>query len=291
MKRIKSLVREYPLTVYVIFTYLFSWAFLIPCYRILLDAEKGTFPILALIGLIGAYGPSITALIISRICEGPGSIKKRLKKALLWKVQVKWYFFIFLAPVVILTISIIGASILLGFSPGNIDVVAGLKVLFPYILVALPFGPMGEELGWRGYLLPELLKKHTPIAASLILGVIWTFWHIASFGYPGAAIPPVFEVNAWTIFLYLGNILGATLLFTFIYLKTKGSVLVAILFHAAFNASSTIVYTAFPSLVSNVNYRENIYIINLLIVILVGIFLLITNKKRCHPQPKEEPEE
>jgi hypothetical protein len=121
--------------------------------------------------------------------------------------------------------------------------------------------------------------------------VIWTFWHIASFGYPGAAIPSIFEVNAWTIFLFLGYILGATLLFTFIYLKTKGSVLVAILFHAAFNASSTIVYTAFPSLVSNANYRENIYIINLVIVILVGIFLLFTNKKRCHPQPKEEPEE
>jgi membrane protease YdiL (CAAX protease family) len=291
VNKIKSLVREYPLTVYVIFTYLFSWAFLIPCYRILLNAEKGTFPLFALIGFIGAYGPSITAIIISKICKGPGSIKKLLKKTLLWKVQIKWYFFILIAPVVILTISVIGGSILLGFSPGGIDVLAGLKVFFPYILVALPFGPMGEELGWRGYLLPELLKKHTPIVSSLILGVIWTFWHIASFGYPGAAIPSVFEVNAWTIFLYLGNIVGATFLFTFIYLKTKGSVLVAILFHAAFNASSTIVYTAFPSLASNVSYRENIYIINLLIMIIVGIFLLFINKKRCKPLPQVEPEE
>jgi len=235
MKRIENFIKEKPLLAYLTFNYLISWAFLVPCYKILLNAEKGTFPILALIGLPGAYGPSIAAILISRITEGPGSIKRLLKKAILWKLHAKWYLFIFLMPLALLAVSVIMSSILFEFSLGKIEVWSGLKVIFPFVMIALPFGPMGEEPGWRGYLLPKLLEKFNPMLSSLLLGTMWTVWHIASFGYPGAAIPSIFKVNAWTIFLYFGTLLGETFLFTYIYLKTRGSVFLAILFHAVFN--------------------------------------------------------
>jgi hypothetical protein len=62
---VRSLFLRYTLFIYVFVTYLFSWAFLYPCYRILLNAPEGTFPWLALIGLPGAYGPSLVALFMT----------------------------------------------------------------------------------------------------------------------------------------------------------------------------------------------------------------------------------
>jgi len=278
MKRIKKFIKEKPLLAYLTFNYLISWAFLVPCYKILLNAEKGTFPILALIGLPGAYGPSIAALLILRITEGTGSIKRLLKKAIFWKLHAKWYLFIFLMPLALLAASVIISSIFFKFSLGKVDVWSGLKVIFPFVMIALPFGPMGEELGWRGYLLPKLLEKFNPMLSSLILGAIWTVWHTASFGYPGAAIPSIFKVNAWTISLYFGTLLGESFLFTYIYLKTRGSVFLAILFHAVFNASANVIYSVFLDIVSNVVHREIIYTVNLILLNFVGIILILVKK-------------
>ena len=63
----KVFLRRHTLSAYVFMTYSFSWAFLYPCYRILLNAPDGKFPWLALIGLPGAYGPSLVALFITGI--------------------------------------------------------------------------------------------------------------------------------------------------------------------------------------------------------------------------------
>ena len=88
-------------------------------------------------------------------------------------------------------------------------------------------------------------------------------------------------------FLYLATIFGETLLITYIYLKTQGSVLLAILFHAVFNASSNIVFTLFPDVSQNVAHREAIYIINFALMILLGTALLIREQKAAKRQLSE----
>lgn len=91
-------------------------------------------------------------------------------------------------------------------------------------------GPLGEEIGWRGFLLPELLERTHPFAASLILGLIWALWHLpidlyAGFGAQGLAAILVRIV--WT--------LPVTILMTWFYLRTGGNLLVALLLHASLN--------------------------------------------------------
>ena len=274
----KETIQRYPLSAYVLLCYLFSWAFLLPCYRILLNAEEGTFPWLALIGLPGAYGPSLIAILMVKLTEEKGRVKELLGKLLLWKAAWRWYLLILLIPVLLETAAVL-ISQAFGVALGAFALKRALTVYFPYVLIALPFGPMGEELGWRGYLLPKLLGKHKPLVASVILGFIWTFWHMASFSFPGAAIPSIFNVTGFTIFLYLATIFGETLLITYLYLKTGGSLLLAILFHAVFNASSNIVFSLFPEISQNVENREVIYIINFVLMILLGTALLIREEK------------
>ena len=96
------------------------------------------------------------------------------------------------------------------------------------LILALTDG-LGEELGWRGYLLPRLLIRHRAFAASLILGLYWWLWHLPSVwtaGGPMEGQPP------W---LLLADLLAKSLLFTYVFLGTQGSVLLAILLHASTN--------------------------------------------------------
>lgn len=145
---------------------------------------------------------------------------------------------------------------------------------------ALPFGPLGEELGWRGFMLPRLLDRHSPWASGLILGFIWAFWHLASFSYPGAAIPSEFPVTSTTILLYVGTIIGGSLVITYFYLKTRGSVLIAVLLHGVFNASSSIIWVLFPGIDRASPQRMTIYVINMVLLLLLGSALLLRKRGR-----------
>jgi membrane protease YdiL (CAAX protease family) len=90
-------------------------------------------------------------------------------------------------------------------------------------------GPLGEEIGWRGFLLPQLLKGNSPLAASLILGIVWALWHLPIDLYAGHSL----EVAA-AIFFRIISALSFTILFTWFYLH-KGNLLVALFLHTSIN--------------------------------------------------------
>ncbi|MGB2908452.1 MAG: type II CAAX endopeptidase family protein [Candidatus Aminicenantaceae bacterium] len=270
----RSLFQRYTLFIYVFVTYLFSWAFLYPCYRILLNAPEGTFPWLALIGLPGAYGPSLVALFMTGVMEGKAGVRGLLRKLLIWRVGWIWYALLFIVPVGVESAAVLLSQVTHGKGT-PLDPLRAVTLLFPYVLVALPFGPLGEELGWRGFMLPRLLDRHRPWASGLILGFIWSFWHLASFSYPGAAIPSEFPVISTTILLYIGTIAGGSLVFTYFYLKTRGSVLIAVLLHGVFNASSNVVWVLFPGIDRTSPQRMTIYIINMVLLLVLGSVLLL----------------
>lgn len=271
-------IRKRPLIFYVILNYLISWTFLYPCYQIILNADEGSFPWLALIGIPGGFGPSLAAIITVWLTEGKAAVQLLMAKFKSFKVNVKWYLLILILPIVIYLAALLITN-LFGFELGNINVREGLKMIFPYFLLALPFGPVMEELGWRGYMLPALLKKYNIYISSLILGITWTFWHIASFTFPGAAIPSVFEVSTLTVVLYLLSITAETFIISYFYLRTNGSLIIAILFHASFNASSNIILSVFPDVEENVEFRLLLFVINIILMSLTAFFLFSRLKR------------
>ncbi|MDW3195621.1 MAG: type II CAAX endopeptidase family protein [Cytophagales bacterium] len=258
--------------------YALSWTFLYPCYQAILNAEEGTFPWLVLIGIPGGFGPSIAAVIVVALNEGKKGVGRLLRRFKSFKVHWRWYLFVIALPVGLYYLATI-STVLFGFDLGNPAYGEGLKMALVYLLLALPFGPLMEELGWRGYMLPALLQRYHVFKSSLILGFCWALWHLASFTFPGAAIPAVFEVNAWTVLLYFLTIMSETLVFSYVYLKTKGSLIMVILLHAAFNAGSTIVLTVFPDISEQVDQRMYLYIIHIVMILLAATGLFGFSRK------------
>ena len=96
-------------------------------------------------------------------------------------------------------------------------------------------GPIGEELGWRGYALPLLLKRMNAVSAGLVLGLIWALWHIPGFFISGVMVVGVSEFAWWTL-----GTLGLSLAMTFLYVRAHGNTIVAgVVPHFVINAAAT----------------------------------------------------
>jgi uncharacterized protein len=257
---LRIVLKNHPLTCYVVINYVISWTFLYPCYRLLLTA-KDSIPPLALFGLIGSSGPSIAALIVLSLSEGKAGVAAALGKFKLWRAPIRWYLLVLFLPVLGY-----GVSVLLHTHP-DVDLRGGLIALPVSMLVALPFGPLGEEFGWRGFLLPQLLRRRGVVSSTLIVAILWTVWHAASFTFPGAAIPSIFAVSPRSVLLFFASLVAESFAFSYVYLRNKGSLIFAVLLHMAFNASGNINEGLFPSLkIATTATRESIYVTQILLV-------------------------
>ena len=111
---------------------------------------------------------------------------------------------------------------------GSAFVRLGRLSVFDFVIFVLV---VGEELGWRGYALPQLLALWSPLTSSLILGVLWGLWHLPTFfitGMPQYGLPlPAFILLT----------IEYSVLLTWLFLHTHGSVLIATLCHGAINLS------------------------------------------------------
>ena len=210
MNTITSSIKRHPLVAYFVLAYALAWM-LIPFMSISLA-----------FGFFALFGPAFSAILVTRVTEGPTGLKALWGRALLWKVSPLSYSFAILMPPALIFIGM-GSAYLLGtpvtfFTNGII----GLATAMLFV---------GEELGWRGYALPKLLAHTKPVTASLILGVLWALWHLPNFIFPMAGVPalgPFPVVAVW--------IIAQTFLFTWLYIHSKGSILITTLFHASINA-------------------------------------------------------
>jgi membrane protease YdiL (CAAX protease family) len=129
-------------------------------------------------------------------------------------------------------LSLLGNARGLEFSSTLADPLA----LLPFLAFAFVFGPLPEELGWRGYVLDGLLRERGALAASLLLGVGWWLWHLPLFVVDGTyqaglgVGTPAFWLFGYFIVLY-------SVLYTWIHANTGRSTLAAVLFHFAINAT------------------------------------------------------
>jgi len=103
-------------------------------------------------------------------------------------------------------------------------------------------GSLGEEIGWRGFLLPALLRRMSPLAASVVLGVVWGLWHLPIDFYAGFGLHGIGAVVARVVYA-----VPMSILFTWFFLRTRGSLLVALLLHASINVMGDLGLSSFEA--------------------------------------------
>jgi membrane protease YdiL (CAAX protease family) len=122
------------------------------------------------------WGASIGGLVATRMEEGPGGVRRLFGEALRVAAPVRWWLFVAFVPIlanaggVVLYLAMSGNTI--SFDPASY-----LALFGPAHLVTFLLGPFGEEFGWRGYLLPRLMRKMSVLFAVLLISVIWAAWH------------------------------------------------------------------------------------------------------------------
>lgn len=238
------------LSAFVFGAYALTWVLLAPWFYVLNVKYGGEMQpwmwAWVPFAFLGGWGPSVAALVVTAREEGRGGLRRLLQSVTAWRVPLRWYLLVVVFPPAVTWLGLLIVDRSLG-ALRDFDVGAAIAAIPLAYLVALPFGPLGEEIGWRGFALPRLLSRHGPAVASLILGIVWTFWHVPMMLWsPGASFPSFMDFSISAVAVYLVQLVSITVLMTWLFLKTKGSVLMAVLAHLTFNTSEAVVYGGLP---------------------------------------------
>ncbi len=184
--------------------------------------------------LLMAYGPTYAALIVTGITRGKAGVGALLRRLLVWRVGLGWYAVALLGLPALFLLAL-QVSLWLGNPPLAWPPLPLGPVLSVVALLVVSSLVNGEELGWRGYALPRLLADHSALTASLIFGTVWALFHLPLFwtvGSTQASEPPLG---------FLVRTLAMSVMVTWLFTNTRGSVLLSILLHAAANTWSQVI--------------------------------------------------
>lgn len=188
-----------------------------------------TWPLAALVaislsfGLLGLFGPAAAAIIVAWVCEGRAGVTGLLAKVRLWRVAPAWYAIAVLVPIAVSGV-VASTAVSLGWATSIHWTPFTPLTLVLFVLV------VGEEIGWRGFALPRMIARFGVGRASLFLGLLWGFWHFPTFFLAGASQSEV------PIAVYIAFTTALSGAFTWLWVNTQGSVLLATLLHGAVNA-------------------------------------------------------
>jgi membrane protease YdiL (CAAX protease family) len=188
----------------------------------------------------GGLGPCLAAIISVVPSVGTAVGRDYLTRLVDWKrIPPGWQAVVWLFWPALVLFSI-GAAGWISAETANWTVLRGYLVfplsLVPFVLQTFIFGPLPEEMGWRGWALDLLLKRQNPLTASLILGTIWALWHFPLFLLDGTYQNQIGFGSAEFWWFNL-NLLTGSVLYTWIYCHTERSTLAAGLFHFMTNLS------------------------------------------------------
>jgi uncharacterized protein len=247
MSTIRAFTKRHPVLIYYILAFAISWGAVL-----LVIGGPGAIPgaqeelerLLPLAILAMVAGPSVAGLLMAGLVHGRAGLRDLLSRLLRWRVGVRWY------AVALLTAPLVFTAVLLALSlispvylPGILASGSSTSSLGFGIAASLAAG-IFEELGWTGFAVPELRRRHSILATGLIAGVLWGAWHLLTNDFWAAAasagtlpLPLFVTVNGFGFLV--GQLVAYRVLMVWVNDRT-GSLLVAILMHAALTASSLI---------------------------------------------------
>ena len=228
--RPKTLVQRHPVLGYFVLTYAISW---FGALLIAMPALMGHRALLKMRGLLMfpamLLGPSVAGFLLTWIVDGRSGVQDLLLRMRSVRIGMHWYATLLIPPLLILIV-LHGMKAFVSpiFSPGGFLVGIGFGILAGLL----------EEIGWTGYAFPKMCGQLSPLAASIVLGLLWGFWHLPVIDFLGTATPHGRYIIAY-FFAFVSAMTAIRVLIGWMYVNTK-SVTVAQLMHASSTGSLVI---------------------------------------------------
>lgn len=246
-------VRKLQLPLFFVLAYAITWSAHIPAYLVASDRgesltneanllhfqelfqgtlDPGLAPFFLLVCF--SFGPTLAGLIVIALTRGRVGLRELFTSMVRARIAGRWIAVILLIPV-----SLAVASVAVGFLLGGFHLdyspLVPLALALPFLVYLVIFTGLAEEVGWRGYALPELQRHHTAEKASWILGIAWGLWHL-----PSNLLMP-YLAGTLTVPMAIAVVLGLTfgavgwtIVLTWIYNNT-GSLFWIIVLHGFYN--------------------------------------------------------
>jgi len=259
---ISASIKRHPVTTYYFLVFAISWG----CMLIVIGPDRflGRQPIsemqfMYLVLLAPLLGPGLAGLLSTALVYGRAGFRELLSRLVRWRVGARWY------AVALLTAPLLITSIIfaLSLTPAVMTASDRASLLLSGIAVGLFVG-FFEELGWTGFVIPQLRKRYGMLTTGLIVGVLWGAWHFPLFSgstNSSGAFPPA---------LFLGVLLFSWLppyrvLMVWVYDHSK-SVLVAMLMHLPIIVGS-FVTAGVPPVIYDLIFAASLWVIAAVVVL------------------------
>ena len=268
----KTFINRYQIIIFFVLTFVLSW---FPWYA-------GIAP------EVMTMGPSIAAFIVVLILGGWRGFVDLLRPFGRWRASLGIWGLAIFGPGILYLVGL-GVHLLMGGeAPPFIMIREELNLLPLYLVmvVLMPWnGPVGEEFGWRGYILPKLQNKYGALIASLIIGTIWGIWHLPSFFAPQGVVGAIAATIGMVFIIpYTLGTIANSIFMTWVYNKSKASALIAgIIWHAAINFWAPVLLSD-SSLVAAregthlPTIAPNLYLTVLAVQVIAALILVIATK-------------
>lgn len=235
--RITTGMARHPVLAFTVLAYAISWICWLP---LLADRQDWvSWSASPYLHLWGSLGPAVAALVLTAAIAGRSGVSDILRRTVAWRGRLGWLALAVLGPLAVFGIAVLVARVVDGVWPdlsrfGASTEYPGLP-LAVYWAANLVFYGYGEEIGWRGFAQPTLQRKRSALRAAIIVSVIWAAWHLPLFGITATyrAMPAIGFVG------FYFSLLIAAFVLAWMYLGSRGSILVVAVFHAAFDIATT----------------------------------------------------
>jgi uncharacterized protein len=220
-EKLKTLVKRRPVMAFYLLAFTLTWLGWIPQAA----HSHGLFPFDSpIFYFLGGIGPILSAYLVLRVLQGQDAWGEMFRPFSYWREGVFWY----IAAFTVYPAVWLGALVLRGEAGVEIAKLGSLPGLLPVFALAF-FSAIPEEVAWRGFALPRLQTRFSALTASLIAGVLWALWHLPLLFNQGSVM------STYPLVPYLLKVIAFSVVYTWLFNSTRGSLLFVTIFHAASN--------------------------------------------------------
>jgi uncharacterized protein len=234
--RLVQTMRRHPLVSFFVLAYGVTWLLWSPVLFLRLSPFNPATHAPALYVLPGiAIGVTGSAFLMTAVTRGRAGVERLLQRLVLWRVNLQWY----AVAVLLIPLTQMLMAVALGHPEALGSIAPKAMLLYPAAYVAhFFFGPLFEESGWRGFALPQLQHRYSPLWGTLLLGILWSAWHFFLY------VPVWFQAGnlgegLMGTGLFVLTTTSMSFVFTWLFNNTQASLLLSILLHGSVDGTAT----------------------------------------------------